>query len=275
MKRNALKLKIKELLENPLDYEWEIQGFGMLRTYIDKDTRVQIWHNDYKVPNVTDIHTHPWNFTSKIIQGVMRNICFVETEHNDKSSRGTYNRCLILTGENAYVKEKTKVNLTKQTPSIYIKGTKYKHRKDVPHRTDYVNGTITVLTKKAINEDSLAYSYTPGDSDWVSAAPRIATKGEILFFVNSALELSKKEKSLEIKEPKKSNKFIPLDRESIVSYMENMVNGTHKNCSGNHYRDTDIAINCIMDMVEEKYADYEELLKIKKKYKKLKKLVNI
>ena len=57
---------VKQVMENPFNYEWELQGFGMLRTYIDKDTRLQIWLKDFIVPGVTDIHTHPWDFESFI-----------------------------------------------------------------------------------------------------------------------------------------------------------------------------------------------------------------
>lgn len=198
MNNDKIKNKVREMLNNPLDYEWEIQGFGMLRTYIDANTRVQIWHNNYKIPNVTDIHTHPWDFTSFIIQGYMQNLCFIESkiENETVPEDIIYNRCLILTGEHAYVKEKTKVILSRDTNIKYTNGMEYTHKKDVPHRTEYSNGTITVLTKNNINKDSLAYSYTKGDSEWVSAAPRIATNEEVMFFVNEALELEKTEKFL-------------------------------------------------------------------------------
>ena len=108
---------VKKILNNPLDYEWELQGFGMLRTYIDKDTRMQIWLNSF------------------------------------------------------------------------LKGETYDHSKDVPHRIDFIDGTITILTKRNKEKQSFAYSYVKSGREWVSAAPRPATKKEILTFIDAAKRL--------------------------------------------------------------------------------------
>ena len=102
---------VKQVMENPFNYEWEIQGFGMLRTYIDKDTRMQIWLNSFIIQDVTDIHTHPWDFTSYIYQGRISNFIFKEDSGYFNTVETFYDKCYILTGENAYVKSKEKVNL--------------------------------------------------------------------------------------------------------------------------------------------------------------------
>ena len=179
----------KHVLENPFDYKWELQGFGMLRTYIDKDTRLQIWLKDFIVPNVTDVHTHPWDFESFIYQGEITNHRWEESSGLDGVK---FDRCLILTGENAYVKERTQVILKVIDNQKYTRGMVYFHEKSVPHRIDFIDGTITILTKLNIQEDSLAYSYVMGiDNEWVSAAPRPATKEEIQTFIDAAVKLNK------------------------------------------------------------------------------------
>ena len=180
-----INTKAKQILDNPFDYVWEIQGFGMLRTYIDKNTRLQIWLNKYIVPNVTDIHTHPWDFESYIYQGEITNNCYLELFPIIPSiHKGyEYDRCLILTGENAYVKEKTKVSLIDAIAVSYTQGDKYKHDMTIPHRIDFIDGTVTILTKKNIQPDSLAYSYVVDGGEWVSAAPRLATKEEVNDFI--------------------------------------------------------------------------------------------
>ena len=179
---------IDDVLRNYNRYKWEIHGFGMLRTYINENTRLQIWHNDYTVEQVTDIHTHPWDFTSTIMQGYVRNITYEEHELNDTDIDDIYDRCLILTGEHAYVKEKTRVRLVKKTQFMHTKGDTYKHKKDIPHRISFCDGTITVLTKENVNPDSLAYSYVEDTLEWVSAAPRLATVDEIQEFIKIASE---------------------------------------------------------------------------------------
>ena len=182
---------VKNVMENPFNYEWELQGFGMLRTYIDKDTRLQIWLKDFIVPNVTDIHTHPWDFQSFIYQGQITNYIFKEHEYHEPpfDSWYEYNRCLILTGEHAYVKEKEKVLLYGYGTYSFTKGDTYFHGKNIPHRIDFVDGTITILTKQNIQKDNLAYSYVPNGGEWVSAAPKIATNKEVRIFIEAANKL--------------------------------------------------------------------------------------
>lgn len=180
-------------MENPFDYKWELQGFGMLRTYIDKDTRLQIWLNDFIVPDVTDIHTHPWDFESFIYQGQIKNNIFKEYIIHEPifDDWDFFDRCLILTGENAYVKERLPVILRLLDNIEYNRGDKYFHGKDIPHRISFIDGTITILTKSNIHEDSLAYSYVRGkDNEWVSAAPRPATNEEIQIFIDAAIKLN-------------------------------------------------------------------------------------
>ena len=189
--KKELCKRAKHVMENPLEYSWELQGFGMLRTYIDKDTRLQIWLKEFIVPNVTDIHTHPWDFESYIFQGEITNYCFSELPPiTPEFNKGyEYDRCLILTGENAYVKERTRVLIMEAYSFRYTKGDNYKHSKLIPHRIDFIDGTITVLTKENIHPNSLAYSYVKDDGEWVSAAPRIATDEEVMTFILAANKL--------------------------------------------------------------------------------------
>ena len=187
---------VKKVMENPFDYEWELQGFGMLRTYIDKDTRLQIWLKEFIVPNVTDVHTHPWDFESFIYQGHITNFVFRESSHDGPPYVGAeaYDRCLILTGENAYVHERNKVFLKIHGIYNFTKDDNYFHHKDIPHRINFKDGTITILTKSNIQEDNLAYSYVKGvGNDWVSAAPRPAPKEEIQTFIDAASKIRKEE----------------------------------------------------------------------------------
>lgn len=71
----------------------------------------------------------------------------------------------------------------------YTKGDNYKHSKLIPHRIDFIDGTITVLTKENIHPNSLAYSYVKDSGEWVSAAPRIATDEEVMTFISAANKL--------------------------------------------------------------------------------------
>jgi hypothetical protein len=109
------------------------------------------------------------------------------------SDSNKFDKCLILTGENTYVKEKIPTLLETASVDYYTAGNSYYHKKTIPHRIDFSDGTITILTKSNIDKDSLAYSYVPNGKEWISAAPRPATKKEILTFIDAAKRLQQEE----------------------------------------------------------------------------------
>ncbi len=208
------KETLLDILKNPFNYEWEVQGLGMMRTYINKDTRFQIWNKDLIVDGVTDIHTHPWDFISVILQGKITNHIYKEyPEQVNKSKK--YFRCLINTGEDAYVKEKNEVYLLKCDKKTYTSGNFYIHKKHIPHKITFKDGTVTVLNKFNKNEEcekyikytdnhitvlgqeksSEAYTYVKDGKEWVSAMPRPAKDYEIYDTVKKALECYNNEKS--------------------------------------------------------------------------------
>ena len=210
------KETLLDILKNPFNYEWEVQGLGMLRTYLNKDTRFQIWNKDLIVDGVTDIHTHPWDFISVILQGKITNHIYKEYTGQVSTSK-KYFRCLINTGEDAYVKEKNEVYLLKYDKNTYT-GNFYIHKKHVPHKITFKDGTITVLNKFNKNDEdeteknvkyndnhitiigqnkkiSEAYTYVKDGKEWVSAMPRPAKDYEIYDTVKKALECYNNEKS--------------------------------------------------------------------------------
>ena len=204
------KETLLDILKNPFNYEWEVQGLGMLRTYLNKDTRFQIWNKDLIVDGVTDIHTHPWDFISVILQGKITNHIYKEyPEQVNKSKK--YFRCLINTGEDAYVKEKNEVYLLKCDKKTYTSGNFYIHKKHVPHKITFKDGTVTVLNKFNKNDESCmeliplllyqdkksseAYTYVKDGNEWVSAMPRPAKDYEIYDTIKKALECYNNEKS--------------------------------------------------------------------------------
>ena len=201
------KEDLLDILKNPFKYEWEIQGFGMMRTYIAENTRLQIWNSNLVIKDVTDVHTHPWDFSSVILQGKIINIIYKEVSETYYKAK-KYNRCLIETGEDAYIKEATEVYLRKAGRYTYEHNRKncknytnvYTHKKHIPHKIKFVDGTITVLTKLNISNDinnrKLAYSYVKDGMEWISAAPRPATKEEIVDTITKALKCYNENKGI-------------------------------------------------------------------------------
>lgn len=81
---DALRASVKSILqESPWNRDWTVQGFGMLRCYLDSDKRfrLNIWDDRLAVPHVSVIHDHPWSFDSWIINGIFHNQRFEEASH--------------------------------------------------------------------------------------------------------------------------------------------------------------------------------------------------
>lgn len=66
-------------LTAPLHHKWQIQGLGMLRTYLDDagEMRLHVWDSSASYVKDSNIHTHPWGFDSRVLSGVMRNRRFL------------------------------------------------------------------------------------------------------------------------------------------------------------------------------------------------------
>lgn len=185
------QLLVKKILTNPLNYEWELQGFGMLRLYLDKEIRLQVWSKKYQTKNVSIIHTHPWNFKSTIICGQMTNILYSEKEFPQYKENNFY-KSRILTGKNAKQFNTKEVCLIESKRTSYKPNECYYHDKTEPHKTEFIDGTVTIIERSNRSKENHAYSYWEiehGENGWVSAAPRLATKQEILDICSEALIL--------------------------------------------------------------------------------------
>lgn len=88
---------LKFILENADKFEWSVQGLGMFRLYLDETTRLHIWSKDFKVLDVSEIHNHPWDFTSDILLGQVSNTIYEEVDPDDKPE--------IMLNPNVYIKQ--------------------------------------------------------------------------------------------------------------------------------------------------------------------------
>ena len=174
-----------DVLDDPRGVAWEKQGFGMFRCYLDEEriSRLHIWTKDVRVPSVTTIHTHPWDFQSRVLCGRIRNIRYEEVETNPD---GLWTRRLIVPGPDACkVGDEHRVVLRLRKVDIAQRGEAYEQSYDEIHETFFEEGTVTVCTRRVVDED-LAYSYRPYYEEWVSAAPVKVSFGEVAPYVFAA-----------------------------------------------------------------------------------------
>jgi hypothetical protein len=163
---------------------WEVQGFGMLRTYITShEVRLHVWDSRLKVPNVSLIHTHPWDFTSVCLNGRIRNVKFVEEPGEPNHAHTT-----ILCGKEAKIARPEKtilpVRLKVSSTDVYEPGDFYEEEAHEIHLSQPEDGTITLVERHTKTDPDHAKVYWDLGTDWVSAKPRDATPYEVEAVVN-------------------------------------------------------------------------------------------
>lgn len=177
------------LLENPYNFEWSVQGLGMLRLYLNKRDRLSIWHNAGRLKDATPIHDHYWGFQSWIFCGELRNTRYVGATLEEPFGE-PYNRFRIQTGENpenAIIEGPVPDFLRECPTEIYHAGDTYKQEAIECHQTEFVDGTITLIRRLSyLDKLDEANVWGPVGVDFVSAEPRLASDEEIGMFVEAA-----------------------------------------------------------------------------------------
>lgn len=169
---------------------WTVQGFGMVRTYLDdaKEWRLNIWDASLKVPNVSEIHDHPWSFTSWVLCGGLTNIRFERADQVQlvqvpgDARRGfslKLQHVVIATGEGGGpICAPDTVELLARQPESYGPGEGYIQERAEVHQTIALPGTVTLNQRSPATPEHTANIYWPS-GPWVSAEPRPATRTEI------------------------------------------------------------------------------------------------
>lgn len=214
------------ILNNPMRYTdynggWSLQGFGMLRLYLDKAkvTRLHVWTTDAQdvVKDVTRIHTHPWNYTSHVLCGKIKNTRFKIWDSNVdlpqpqmKSPLHRGYEVKIKCGEDAKeITDPLAVTLIEQPPEFLSQGSHYEQAFSEIHLSVPEHGAVTLVDRNCVTEcpHDEAYVYVGADDkgkplSWVDAKPRPATKEEILRicyagYVNLRNEVERHDKELQ------------------------------------------------------------------------------
>ena len=185
----------KHVLTHWEDYEWSLQGFGMLRAYLtaDRVTRFHIWNNQFKTPGVSTMHNHPWDLHSTVCAGEMLNTRFTYWDRvpgaTQRGTAGAYHRAKIIPGAEAeIVSEKISVVLQASDVETYREGDTYYQTKDEIHDSDPLPGTVTMVDRTFHpDRPDRAYVFWPVGTKWGNAKPRPATRLEIMAIVNHSL----------------------------------------------------------------------------------------
>jgi hypothetical protein len=196
------KLLVKAILEKATNFEWSIQGFGMLRLYLSSEVRLHVWDDRYKVPNVSTIHDHPWHFHSYVVAGKLENQRFAlmqgaamnvfplrEPEYR-VMTMGTI-RCGVgggLVKACAMGAEEPVVLYAVHREGPYTAMDSYNQRDKEIHESTPERGTVTIVERIFKTDTEHARVFWPRGEQWVSAEPRKATQEEILDITRYSLE---------------------------------------------------------------------------------------
>lgn len=186
------------VVERAASYKWSIQGFGMLRLYLEgsREPRLNIWDSRYRVPHVSMIHTHPWNFASLIVSGKLTNVRYRRAHSGDSSaSIVEMHASTIKPGPGGglrrhageYLEGEDFHRLVEMPAERYLPGDIYFQEANEIHVSLPEDGCITINLRDRVGED-VATTFWPRGTEWVSAVPREATPEEVEDIAQFALK---------------------------------------------------------------------------------------
>lgn len=185
-----IKPLVKKILERASDYEWELKGLGLIRTYLTEDSKLHVWDNELKVPNVSMIHEHPWSFESLIVAGQLQQVRYKRFETCDKIETmfaHPYLGSTVTCGPGGCLQTNPQpCYLAPQARECYHEGQSYVQTTSEIHYSMPEDGTVTLVKRLDYRLVREANVYWPQGEQWVSSEPRLATKEEI----NRAVEKS-------------------------------------------------------------------------------------
>lgn len=188
--RNLLRHPITFALNNDHPFEWSLQGFGMLRCYLDpeKQFRLHIWDPARAAYEVSTLHNHPWDFTSVIISGEVADRTYLVREV-DLATRNTHWRQRIQCGEGGGLcGGRQGVQVRPLQTNLYRNGATYGHVAETVHESIPSAGAVTLIRRHFHPDTEHADVLWPVDKVWVSAEPHPATKDEVEHFTRLALK---------------------------------------------------------------------------------------
>jgi hypothetical protein len=197
--RNLVRTAVRAILEKGEHYPWQKQGLGMLRLYLSPETRLHVWDSRLRVPDVSTIHDHPWDFRSYVVAGSLVNVRF-----RRPANAGEIGSCSAHAPNVAFCREYRVTRIRcgpggcavdpptperlhqSGTPDSVRVGGWYEQRADEIHESRPADGTVTLVERhfRADTEHANVYHLTP---TWVSAEPSAATWDEAGPIVRDAL----------------------------------------------------------------------------------------
>lgn len=165
--------QIHDILLHPERHTWQIQGFGMLRTYLDgpNEPRLQVWDQRLATWSNNAIHDHPWAFTSTIFAGLLYNQRYGISDctrwpHSELwEANGHVTEIVPGTRGGKLTERPVRPCLIHVAPvEVYAMGDSYSQTHREMHLTRYAQGTVTLIERTEREADDIARVAWYGDA---------------------------------------------------------------------------------------------------------------
>lgn len=185
----VLKATVRDILKEGLTAAgrgvaqgWSIQGLGMLRKRLSPEVRLHVWDSRYRVPEVTMLHDHPWDFTSYVVAGWVEQYRYevARSQPMDWFGYDAYMEGTIICGEGGgECAPPQLVYLKRGEKEIIPAGCSYDELAEEVHESLPEDGTVTLIFRRFKEDTETAHVYRQPDAEWVSAEPRQASAHEV------------------------------------------------------------------------------------------------
>lgn len=186
------RMQLLSVLGHAHEFRWSVHGIGMLRTYPvagNKTWRINLWHSSLRIPGISSLHTHPWDFASYILAGRIGNVRYLE---NRNAQAKTHLRRQIECGDaGCVIGEDEYTSLTAINPvEVYRAGGQYIQHASEIHATSFDDGSITLNKRAPYTGNGVpAVIYWPLDEPFVNSDQHVADDNTVAHVVAQCLKV--------------------------------------------------------------------------------------
>lgn len=175
-----IKEFVRDILQKRHRHAWSVHGLGMLRCNLNQSLRLHVWSPDTRTVGVTDTHTHPWDFRSLVVAGLVVNTSYFKTTSSAVPNVEAFREWKVACGAGGHGPlEVGPCYLGVISQLGYEEGQGYSHRATDIHSGNPMPGTVTLIQRTFLGDSSKAYVYVPEGHRFGDAVQRPAYMHEI------------------------------------------------------------------------------------------------